>query len=249
MSSHRARRTTRRVLAVAGSVALLAGLIAAVVAVLAQRSAPQPPAAAASFVPVTPAGTSGSGTGSDGVAAAPSDPTRPPPSRPGPTAPPVNGPTLTRSIPVRLSVPAIGVRSPLSRLGQNPDGSVEVPPLGCHSHAGWYENSPTPGQVGPSVVLGHIDSAACGPGVFFRLGDLRQRDRISVTLADHTVAVFAVEKVVEYRKAEFPTLAVYGNTDRAELRLITCGGTFDPAAHSYESNIVVYAALVSSHHE
>ena len=98
-----------------------------------------------------------------------------------------------------------------------------------------------------STIIGHVDSAAYGPGVFFRLGALRQRDKISVTRADGVVAVFEVERVVEYPKAEFPTEAVYGNLDHAGLRLITCGGVFDPSIRSYESNIVVYASLVSSH--
>lgn len=234
MRSHRVHVGRRRALTVVGTVALLAGVLAVIVAVRAQQSAPQPPASAASFVPVT---------------------TRPP--APGPTPPPssahprpsptVHGPTLARSVPTHLDIPAIGVHSPLPGLGLAADGTVQVPPLGCHSHAGWYKYSPTPGQEGPAIILGHIDSAACGPGVFFHLGDLRQRDTVSITLADHTVAVFAVERVVEYRKAHFPTLAVYGNTDHAALRLITCGGKFDPSKRSYESNIVAYAALVSSH--
>ncbi len=96
-------------------------------------------------------------------------------------------------------------------------------------------------------VASHVDSAAYGPGVFFRLGALRQHDTISITRADGLVAEFAVERVVEYPKAQFPTFAVYGNTDNAALRLITCGGIFDPSVHSYESNIVAYAALVSTH--
>ena len=124
---------------------------------------------------------------------------------------------------------------------------MQVPPLGRDSHAGWYKNSPTPGQLGPSLMLGHIDSAAYGPGVFFRLGDLRQRDRVMVTLADRTVAVFEIERVAEYPKAHFPTLQVYGNLDHAGLRLITCGGKFDPSVRSYDDNIVVYASLISSH--
>jgi sortase (surface protein transpeptidase) len=171
----------------------------------------------------------------------------PGPAGTGRTPPRTRGPVLARSLPLRLAIPAIGVQTTVQQLGLDPDGSVQVPPLGRDSHAGWYKYSPTPGELGPSVILGHIDSAAYGPGVFFRLGDLRQRDRISITLADHTVAVFEVERVVEYRKTKFPTLAVYGNTDHAALRLITCGGTFDPARHSYESDIVAYAALVSSH--
>jgi sortase (surface protein transpeptidase) len=144
-------------------------------------------------------------------------------------------------------VPAIGVDSDLLRIGLTTTGEIQTPPLGQDSHAYWLKASPTPGQLGPATIIGHVDSAASGPGVFFRLGALRQRDTISVTGADGVVAVFAVERVVAYPKAQFPTLAVYGNTDNAALRLITCGGIFDPHAHSYKSNIVVYASLVSSH--
>jgi sortase (surface protein transpeptidase) len=155
---------------------------------------------------------------------------------------------LAASPPTRLSIPAIGVSTEMRPLGLNADGTVQVPPLGGDSWAGWYKYSPTPGQLGPSIVLGHIDSVWNGPGVFFKLGALRPRDTVTVTRADHTVAVFRVERVVEYPKAHFPTAEVYGDTDRAALRLITCGGRFDSSALSYEDNIVAYASLVSSHH-
>ena len=157
------------------------------------------------------------------------------------------GPVLARSEPLRLSVPAIGVSSDLLQLGLNADHTVEVPPLGRDSRAGWYKYSPTPGQLGPAVILGHVDSAEYGPGVFFNLGALRPGDTVMVTRADHTVAVFRVDRVVSYPKDQFPTLQVYGNTDHAALRLITCGGKFDFSTRSYESNIVAYASLIASH--
>ncbi|MEO7126970.1 MAG: sortase, partial [Nakamurella sp.] len=105
----------------------------------------------------------------------------------------------------------------------------------------------TPGSLGPSIILGHIDSRKYGPGIFYHLGNLRPGDTIDVTRKDQTVAVFRVDGVRTYSKDAFPTLEVYGNIDHAGLRLITCGGTFDPSKHSYESNIVAYATLVSSH--
>jgi sortase (surface protein transpeptidase) len=120
-----------------------------------------------------------------------------------------------------------------------------VPPLSADSWAGWYRYSPAPGQLGPAIVLGHVDSAKYGPGVFFRLGALRPHDTVAVTRADHRVAVFTVDRVAEFAKDRFPTLDVYGNTDRAALRLITCGGRFDLSAHSYEDNIVAFASLTS----
>ena len=135
----------------------------------------------------------------------------------------------------------------LLQLGLNPDHSVQVPPLSRHSEAGWYRYSPTPGQLGPSVILGHVDSAEYGPAVFFRLGALRPGHTLSITRADHTTAVFRIDRVVSYPKDHFPTLEVYGNTNTAALRLITCGGKFDPSTRNYESNIVAYASLISSH--
>ncbi|HZZ97293.1 MAG TPA: class F sortase [Jatrophihabitantaceae bacterium] len=232
MSSH-ARRA--RILGAAGVLLLVAAAIALIVGWRAQRHAPSPPASAASPVNVIPK----SGSPDRPSRAAKHD-------GPGP-APATRGPIIARSVPVHLDIPAIGVSSTVQQLGLEPDGSVQVPPLGRDSHAGWYKKSPTPGQLGPSILLGHIDSAAYGPGVFFRLGDLRQRDRVMVTLADHTVAVFEIERVAEYPKAHFPTLQVYRNLDHAGLRLITCGGKFDPSVSSYEDNVVVYASMISSH--
>ncbi len=149
-------------------------------------------------------------------------------------------------MPIRLQVPAIHIDSMLKRIGLDSSGEIATPPLVKDSHAYWLTVSLTPGQLGPATIIGHVDSAAYGPGVFFKLGALQQRDRIVVTRADGVVATFEVQRVVQYKKAAFPTQQVYGNLDYAGLRLITCGGTFNTAAHSYESNIVAYAALVST---
>jgi hypothetical protein len=225
-----------RVLAAAGAALGLAGVVALTVAVRAQQSPPRPPVAAPATVapPMSPAPMS----------PAPMSPA------PGPTTAATarpDGPVLAASEPVRLDIPAIGVGTVMHPLGLNPDRTVQVPPLTKDSWAGWYRNSPAPGQLGPAVILGHIDSARYGPGVFFKLGALRPGDTVSVTRADRTVAVFRVDRVAEFAKDHFPTLDVYGNTDRAALRLITCGGKFDLSAHSYEDNIVAFASLVSSH--
>jgi len=158
------------------------------------------------------------------------------------------GLVLSASEPVSLTIPSIGVKSALLELGLNADGTVQVPSLEePHSQAGWYKNSPTPGSVGPAILLGHIDSKKYGPGVFYDLGRLKPGQEVDVTRQDGTVAVFAIDQVRVYPKDNFPTKDVYGNIDHAGLRLITCGGTFDPTKHSYESNIVAYASLVSSH--
>ena len=178
--------------------------------------------------------------------ATPSTAASPMPAAPSVAAAPT-GVVLARSLPVHLDVPAIGVHSPLLQLGANPDNTVAVPPLEKDSKAGWFQYSPTPGQLGPAVLLGHVDSAQWGPGVFYRLGALVPGQTVEVTRSDKTVAVFAVDKVDSYAKGSFPSLQVYGNTSNAQLRLITCGGVFDPSARSYENNIVVYAHLVSAH--
>jgi len=141
-------------------------------------------------------------------------------------------------------VPVIGVDSALVDLGRNPDGTVEVPSLDDpDAKPGWFRGSPTPGTLGPAIILGHVDSRRFGPGVFFHLKDLRAGDAIDVTRADGSVAHFTVDDVREVPKSDFPTLQVYGNLDHAGLRLITCGGEFDPDAASYESNIIVFASL------
>ncbi|HST46920.1 class F sortase [Jatrophihabitans sp.] len=219
-----------RLTAAAAGVLVAVGVLLLVVGLRAQRQPPQPPAAAAvpySAAPQTPFPTGSSST------------TRPAPATPGRQL-------LARSVPVTLEIPAIKVRSELLQLGLNPDRTVQVPPLARDSRAGWYKYSPTPGQLGPSVILGHVDSAEYGPGIFFRLGALRPGSTVTVTRADRSTAVFRVDRVVSYPKDHFPTLEVYGNTDNAQLRLITCGGRFDFSTHNYQDNIVAFATLVSS---
>ena len=156
------------------------------------------------------------------------------------------GPWLARSLPVSVEIPSIGVQSKLLHLGLNADGTVQVPSLQTSSdEAAWYKYSATPGQVGSSVIEGHVDSYQ-GPAVFFRLGALRPGDTIDVTLADGITAVFRVTGVREYAKTRFPAKTIYGATDYAALRLITCGGVFDYATGHYLSSTVVFASLASS---
>ena len=156
------------------------------------------------------------------------------------------GPSLARSVPVSVHIPAIGVDSNLLRLGLNSDGTIEVPSIRTSSRvAAWYKYSATPGQIGSSVIEGHVDSLQ-GPAVFFRLGALHPGDAIDVTLADGITAVFRVTGVREYAKSSFPAKAIYGATDFAALRLITCGGAFDYATGHYLSSTVVFASLTSS---
>jgi LPXTG-site transpeptidase (sortase) family protein len=154
----------------------------------------------------------------------------------------VNGEAvLDRSLPVRLDIPEVSIHTNLLRLGLNPDDTLEVPwkPL----LAGWFTSSPTPGELGPSIIAGHVDSAETGPAVFYRLGELAPGDRVYVTRSDGTVATFAVNAVRAYAKDDFPTETVYGNTNRADLRLITCGD-WNSEIQEYVGNTVIFASLV-----
>jgi hypothetical protein len=164
----------------------------------------------------------------------------------GAIGPLTQGPSLRRSLPVSVDIPAIGVNSKLLYLGVNPDGTIQVPSLETSAdEAAWYKYSATPGQIGASVLEGHVDSYQ-GPAVFFRLGALRPGDTIDVTLADGITAIFRVTGVREYLKSEFPAKSIYGETDYAALRLITCGGAFDYSTGHYLSSTIVFASLISS---
>jgi hypothetical protein len=156
------------------------------------------------------------------------------------------GPSLPRSVPVSVGIPAIGVNSGLLHLGLNPDGTIQVPSLYARpNQAAWYKYSATPGQIGASVIEGHVDTRQ-GPAVFYRLGALRPGDRVNVRLADGILAIFRVTAVREYPKSDFPSTAIYGATGYAALHLITCGGVFDSASGHYLSTTVVFASLTSS---
>lgn len=142
-----------------------------------------------------------------------------------------------------MQIPALGVDSGLIRLGVQADGAMQVPPTG--SPAGWYTGAPTPGELGPAVLVGHVDWEG-RPGVFSRLKQLAPGDEVSVTRQDNSTAVFRVTRVQQVAKGAFPTDAVYGDLDHAGLRLITCGGSFDRRARHYVDNVVAYADLVGT---
>jgi hypothetical protein len=169
-------------------------------------------------------------------------------ARPSPVAVPSGRTVLPASLPtaqqipkpVWLTIPAIGVKARIVTLGLNRNGTLQVP--SSTTVAGWYTGSPRPGATGSAIIAGHVDSRS-GPGVFFWLRSMHRGERIYVRRADGTLAVFTVTAVRIYAKAQFPTATVYGPVPDAELRLITCGGTFDYARGSYLSNVVVYARL------
>lgn len=154
---------------------------------------------------------------------------------------------LPRSAPKTLTIASIGVRTVVNPIGLNPDGTLAVPVPGPrYDQAAWYTGSPTPGQLGPAIIEGHVDSAAAGPSVFFKLGAVKVGDEVRVTRTDGSVAVFAVNAVRRFPKDNFPTAQVYGNTEQAALRIITCGGTFDGRSGHYRDNIVVFAHLTGA---
>jgi Sortase domain len=140
--------------------------------------------------------------------------------------------------PVRLRIPAAGVDTLLVRLRRAADGTVEVPT--DFGVAGWFAEGPRPGQTGPAVILGHVDSRT-GPGVFFPVAGLTPGTEVLVDRADGSTAAFRVTSVLQVPKAAFPTDLVYGPTLQPSLRLVTCGGSFDHASGSYRDNVIVSA--------
>jgi len=155
--------------------------------------------------------------------------------------PEVSGYLLPESAPTRIRIPQINVDTSFVELGLAPNNEIEIPKT--YDEVGWYIHGPTPGELGPSVVLGHVDSRL-GPGVFFSLGQLNPGDMLDIERADGSVAKFRVDKLERYKQSNFPTSLVYGNIDHAGLRLITCSGSYDRELKRYDSNLIVYASLI-----
>lgn len=204
------------------------GLVLVAVAVASQVGSPQPPRSAGRIDSPTssPSGTSGaSGPVSTGKRA------------------------LAASPPALISIPAIGVRARVLPIGLGKGGVLAVPQPGPNlNKAAWYDKSPTPGQPGPSVIEGHVDSTS-GPSVFYRLGAIKPGDKVHVTRRDGIEVVFTVNAVRDYPKSRFPTSTVYGSKDlsRPELRLITCSD-FNAAIGHHTGNEVVFAHLTATRH-
>ncbi|MBT2566241.1 class F sortase [Arthrobacter sp. ISL-85] len=231
-----------RFIASAAAALLLAGGVTTIG--LGLHAQPPTPATTGSVDPTVP-------PASAPAAASPAPDTTPPATIPS-TAPPApvagSAPdgALPASVPVRLEVPSIGIDAALIPLGNQPNGEVQTPPGEPGSPGGWYKDSPTPGQTGSAIILGHVNTTTSDIGLFYRLHELTPGQTITVTRADHTAGVFTVDKVDVYHKATFPTVEVYQNADRPEVRLITCGG-YNPATRKYLDNTVVYAHLTTSH--
>jgi sortase (surface protein transpeptidase) len=155
--------------------------------------------------------------------------------------PEITGKTLPRSRPTRLIIPKLNVDTHFVDLGLNSKGEIEVPK--GYEEVGWYKYGPTPGELGPAVVLGHVDSYM-GPAVFFYLGQLDPGDIVEIDREDGTTAKFRVDKLERYKQEDFPTSLVYGDLSYSGLRLITCSGTYNRESRRYDSNLIVYASLV-----
>ena len=241
MSPSASSRSRRGALVAAAAAAALAvsGVAGVVAGLTGGTDGPPQPAAAAE----QPAAAAEQPAAAAEPAATPSSAVTPPTTAAAP-AQDLAITSLPRVRPVSLSIPSIGVDSgSLVDLSTEADGSLEVPK--DFSQPGWYSPGPAPGQYGPAVIAGHVDSKR-GPAVFYRLGELRPGAAISVGREDGTTARFVVDRVERYPKDDFPTVEVYGDsTQRAELRLITCGGAFDAKTGHYVDNVVAYAHLVA----
>lgn len=148
------------------------------------------------------------------------------------------------SPPTRLDIPDIGVSTGVMSLGLQHDGTIEVPPFDRADEAGWYVNSPMPGQVGPVIIVGHIDSPN-GPAVFYRLAGVSEGQSVRLTCKDGRTVTYRIERVQLFPKAEFPTDLVYGNLTYPGVRLITCGGPYQRSAGGYQGNTVVFGRIDS----
>jgi hypothetical protein len=163
----------------------------------------------------------------------------------GPDKPPPRAfPVLDPSEPERLTIRSIKVETPILQVGLAKDGSVDVPPLKRHNEAGWFGQGPTPGQFGPALIVGHVDSTT-GPSVFHDLGKLKPGQKIEVLRRDNSVAIFQVNSVERFNKEKLPVKRVYGDYSRPSLRLMTCGGKWLGGRQGYRDNVVVFASLVS----
>jgi LPXTG-site transpeptidase (sortase) family protein len=147
-------------------------------------------------------------------------------------------------VPTRVRIPSIAVDAGVVELKLKDDQTLEVPE--DVTVTGWYTGRSVPGEVGPSIVVGHVDSAVAGAGVFFNLRQLQPGDAVEIERSDGSVAQFEVSELVLVDKDDFPTDRVYGSTDRPTLRLITCGGSFDRSVRSYVGNVIVYAEHVGN---
>ena len=163
----------------------------------------------------------------------------------GSTPPPKSFPVMERSEPSRIVIPALGVNARIHDVGLARDGSIEVPDIGRHNEAGWFERSPTPGQFGPAVIVGHADTRS-GPSVFAKLAKAKAGTKVEIRRRDGSTAVFEINSVEKFPKGDQPIERIYADFSRPALRLITCGGEFRGGSTGYVDNIVAFASLVEA---
>ena len=165
--------------------------------------------------------------------------------RPDDVPPPGRFPVMEPSRPVELRIPSLDIDAPVHNVGLADDGSIAVPALAKHNQAGWFDKSPTPGQYGPAVLVGHADTRD-GPSIFHDLSRVRPGARVEVVRRDDSVAVFEVNSVERFEKADQPIDRIYADFTRPALRLITCGGEFKGGSIGYVDNIIVFASLIEA---
>ncbi|MCE7009267.1 class F sortase [Kibdelosporangium philippinense] len=146
--------------------------------------------------------------------------------------------------PANVRIPKISAESTLVEAGLDNNKSIVVPPVDQPMQAAWYKYSQVPGDAGPSILLGHVDGNK-KPGIFYKLHELKVGDEIFVKRKDGKELRFVTTRTEQVPKEQLPEQAIYGETPESELRLITCGGVFDKAAHSYKDNVIVYAKLAA----
>ncbi|ADG87257.1 class F sortase [Thermobispora bispora] len=225
--------------------AAVAGIITVIIGVISVVSSPEeyaaPDRSTIRLQREEPGGLAPSvGPGGPGEPLTQAAATAPPPVPAEPPAAP-----LQPATPKRLIIPKLGVDAPIISVGTDRNGELESPPMDEPNLVGWYRGGPTPGQAGPAVLLGHKDTRTRS-AVFSRLHELRYGDRIEVVRMDGTVAVFTVGGVEQASKDTFPTERVYGRTEYAELRLITCGGVYNRVSGHYLDNVIVYARMTAT---
>lgn len=187
-----------------------------------------------------------------GLPAPPASAAAPPSSSATATAPAVVAPVpmvtvppLAKADPTRLVIKSIAVNAPFTPLHLDAAGNLNAPPAGNTNLVGWYAEGPTPGERGPAIVAGHVDTKT-GPAVFLLLRLVKPGQTAEITRSDGTVATFTVDSVEEFSKGDFPNDRVYGSTPDPQLRIITCGGSYDRTKRDYTDNVVVFAHLTSS---
>ncbi|MBE3014371.1 class F sortase [Microbispora sp. NEAU-D428] len=261
-------------LLVAGSFGGIAAVMAGMLAVLSPSDPPQESGPVPGAVNVQDAGNVAFlpptvGPGGPGVPLTAADPTAPPPL---PAMKPIAPLTFTSAAsssqtplsssssstakkttttkkatgrPLKISIPAIGVKATVGSVGVDKTGAIQTPPLSKPNLTGWYRFGPAPGDQGPAIILGHVNTRK-GAAVFSRLRELKRGNKIAVLRADGKMAIFTVDGIEQVSKSTFPTKRVYSNTITSSLRLITCGGVYNAKQHHYTDNIIVYATLTET---